>query len=90
MCLASGSIHGTVYSLEACPRQREIAGAELKKAGAGNVELIEGDFREVLPDLLKRIDQVDLVYFDGDHSKDSLIWQFRTCLEKADHLLFLC
>ena len=84
MCLASGSVNGTVYSLEACPRQHEIAGAELKKAGAGNIELIEGDFREVLPDLLKRIDQVDLVYFDGDHSKDSLIWQFRTCMEKAD------
>ncbi len=84
MCLATGSAMGTVYSLEACPRQLEIAGAELERAGAGNVELIKGDFRDMLPELLNSIEQVDLVYFDGDHSTGSLIWQFRTCLEKAD------
>ncbi len=83
MCLASGSVHGTVYSLEACPRQLEIAGAELERAGAGNVELIKGDFRDMLPELLNRIEQADLVYFDGDHSTGSLLWQYRTCLAKA-------
>ncbi len=82
-CLAKGSEEGRVYSIEACPRQTRIAGTELKKTGIMNFELIEGVFQEKLPELLRRFEKVDLVYFDGDHRKESLLWQFRQCLPKA-------
>ncbi len=83
VCLAAGSSEGIVYSLEACPRQLKVAEDELNIAGISNVELINGDFRTKLPELLNNLSTVDLVYFDGDHRKESLLWQYNQCVGKA-------
>ena len=82
-CLAMGTENGKVYSLEGCPFQQGLAVGELKKNGVDNVELIGGLFAETLPPLLGKLDRVDLVYFDGDHRQESLIWQFSQFLPKA-------
>jgi predicted O-methyltransferase YrrM len=82
-CLAKGAGGGKVYSLEACGAQIRTALTGLGNAGIGNVELIKGNFRDSLPELLARIDRVDLVYFDGDHRKEEVLWQFSRCLEKV-------
>jgi predicted O-methyltransferase YrrM len=81
-CLALGSDKGRVYSIEASQEQIDIAREELGNAGITNAELIEGTFRNVLPDTLAGIECLDLVYFDGDHRKESVRWQFRQCLGK--------
>lgn len=82
-CLSEG-VHGSrIYSIDACASQLGIASDGLNKAGIGNVELIEGSFDIELPLLLKRLDKLDLVYFDGDHRKDALLWQFMQCKQKA-------
>ncbi len=82
--LARGGQHGVVYSLEACPEQLAVAGDQLARRGVGNAVLMQGTFGEVLPGLLGRLNKVDLVYLDGDHSEESLLWQFGLCAEKAD------
>ncbi len=82
-CLALGAVNGKVFSLEACPAQLRIAREELQKAGTGNVELTEGEFEKDLPLLLEQIDRPDLVYFDGDHRKEAVLWQARQCLGKV-------
>jgi len=82
-CLAKGAAEGKIYSLEACGSLLSIAASMPGGTGIANAELIEGTFRENLPDLLERVVKVDLVYFDGDHRKESLLWQFSQCLAKA-------
>ena len=84
-CLAKGveDSGGKIYSLEACPQQYSIASIELGKAGIGNVELINAHFKDKLPELLNKIEKVDFVYFDGDHRKEAVLWQFRQCHAKA-------
>jgi predicted O-methyltransferase YrrM len=82
-CLARGAPRGKVYSIEACSRQLDIARRGLANAGIRNIELIHGQFEEVLPQLLGKLDKVDLVYFDGDHRKEALLWQVSQCMEKA-------
>jgi predicted O-methyltransferase YrrM len=83
LCLALGAIEGEVFSLEACPSQHAIASRELGRAGIRNVRLIRGTFAEELPRLLAATGKIDMAYFDGDHRKESVIWQFRQCLPMA-------
>ncbi len=83
MCLATGSPKGKIYSLEACANQLEVAGRYLGRAGVNNVELVRGDFSESLPRLMKKMHHIDLAYFDGDHRKESLLWQYNVCRDKA-------
>jgi predicted O-methyltransferase YrrM len=82
LSLAAGSPEGKVYSLEACPGQLEIAKEQLDSCGVQNVELLEGEFRSILPGLIRNVERLDLVYFDGDHRKESLLWQFNLCMGK--------
>ncbi len=82
-CLAKGAVGGKVYGLEGCGAQIGTALKGLGNAGIGNVDLIQGNFRDSLQELLDRIDKVDLVYFDGDHRKEAVLWQFGRCLEKV-------
>jgi predicted O-methyltransferase YrrM len=83
LCLAKGSGAGKVFSIEACPVQQKIALTELARAGVRNIELINGSFAEKLPELLGKLEKIDIVYFDGDHRKDSIIWQFNQCIKKV-------
>ncbi|MFW5877568.1 MAG: O-methyltransferase [bacterium] len=82
-CLSRGTEQGMVYTLEACPSLIKMASYLHDKTGAGNIEILEGDIGNTLPQLLDQLERVDLVYFDGDHRKEALLWQFRQCLPKA-------
>jgi hypothetical protein len=82
-CLARGAPGSKIYSIEACRGQINTARRELDRWGVTNVELTGQPFSTGLPGVLKQAGRADMVYFDGDHLKDSLLWQFNQCLEKA-------
>ena len=82
-CLATGAKGAKVYSLEACPGQSGIARVFNENAGVKNIEFMQGSFKENLPGLLEKIEKGDLVYFDGDHRKEAVLWQFSQCSAKA-------
>jgi predicted O-methyltransferase YrrM len=82
-CLARGAAGSKVYSIEACTGQVTTARRELDRWGVANVELTGEPFSTGLPAVLGRTGRADMVYFDGDHRKDSLLWQFNQCLEKV-------
>ncbi len=84
-CLSRGGQEGKVYSVEACPEQLEVAGNELARFDVDNVDLILGEFGKKLPGLMKKLERVDLVYLDGDHREESVLWQFNQCAGKAGH-----
>ncbi|MCK5170957.1 MAG: class I SAM-dependent methyltransferase [Bacteroidales bacterium] len=47
-----------------------------------HTEFINGDFENILNSVLEKYDRLDLVFFDGNHKKQSTINYFNSCLEK--------
>ncbi len=60
-----------VTSLEGCPATAQVAVEMLKQMEVHNVEIIIGRFRESIKKLVPTT--YDLIYFDGNHSKDATI-----------------
>ncbi len=83
MYLAAVSEDAEVWSIEGCPELAATAVKNISDAGFGNIRIIEGSFEEVLPSVIERMERVDFVFFDGDHRKQSLLWQFEQCLGKS-------
>ncbi len=83
MYMAAASKDGTVYTIEGCSEQCSLAFKNFRNGGFDNIRLIEGTFEDTLPGLLDSLGRVDFVFFDGSHSKDSVLWQFRECLKRS-------
>ena len=47
-----------------------------------HTEFIHGDFENILNSVLEKYDKLDLVFFDGNHKKQSTLNYFNSCLEK--------
>ena len=69
-----------LITLEGCPQTAEIAGQNFRKLNINNIELVIGDFDDTLPDILKQLNKLDYVFFDGNHRKEPTISHFQQCL----------
>ena len=65
-------------SLEGCPQTAAVAQKYLKGAGLSNVEVVVGDFKQRLPQVIS--EKFDLIYFDGNHSKEASLNYFEQLL----------
>ena len=81
--LAAGNPSGKVYTLEGAPAIAAIAKKTFEKAGAGNIELLSGDFSQDLPLLLQKIKTVDFAFIDGNHRKTPTLDYFHQLLKHA-------
>ncbi len=80
------------YIAQAAPRSnfKSIEGIEekiiiAKETASGfkhHTEFIHGNFDNTLDSVLEKYDKLDLVFFDGNHKKQSTINYFNSCLEK--------
>ncbi|MCP4438179.1 MAG: class I SAM-dependent methyltransferase [Aureispira sp.] len=70
----------TLYTLEGCPNLAQFATNGFKTYKAKNIHSIVGDFKETLPDTLKKIGQLDYAFLDGNHQKQPTIDYFEQCL----------
>lgn len=64
--------------------------AEIAKENIGNLNLsgcsvYNSDFDNCLPEILNKIEMVDFVFFDGNHTKDATIRYFELCLNKINN-----
>jgi predicted O-methyltransferase YrrM len=50
---------------------------------ASNIQILKGNFDDVLPVQLKPLSQLDFVFFDGNHRKEPTIRYFKACLNYA-------
>ncbi len=73
-----------VITIEGCENTAAIAKNNFNVSSAANIDLIVGEFDEVLPKVLKNIESTDYVFFDGNHSYEPTINYFHQCLEKAN------
>lgn len=72
-------------SLEGCESSAGIAVKNFAQAGMNNIEIMQGNFAETLPEAIKKLDKLDYVFFDGNHQKKSTLDYFNQCIEKMNH-----
>ncbi len=81
--LSLGNAAAKVLTIEGSPGIASYAKNNWEKLGIRNVELFEGDFDVVLPDLLKMYSTLDLVFIDGNHREEPTIRYFNALLQKV-------
>lgn len=74
-----------VYTLEGAPNIVKVAKRNFQTLKLKKLEVIEGNFDQTLPDLLKRFSTVDFVFFDGNHKHEATLNYFEQCLEKVNN-----
>ncbi len=83
MALALGNPSAKLITLEGCASVASVAESNLNKFNLNHIELVIGSFENSLQTVLDQLDQVDLVFFDGNHRKKPTLAYFRQCLAKA-------
>lgn len=81
--LAAPDSNARVITLEGCPETAAVAEHNFHLLKIKNIELTIGDFKKTLPDALSKLQQVDVVFFDGNHQKDATLNYFEQCLPFA-------
>lgn len=82
--LSKACPNSKVYTIEGCPETAKLAQANFEKLGLENIELSVGNFDDRLPDLILQVEQLNLVFIDGNHRKEPTIDYFKRCLKKTD------
>lgn len=82
--LALGNSSSKVVTLEGSSELVDKAKSFHCSLGTNNVEYLEGNIDAVLPNLLSSLPQVDLVFVDGNHSKEATLRYFKMLLPKTD------
>jgi predicted O-methyltransferase YrrM len=81
--LASPNSKTKIYTIEGCPETAQIAMENFHTMNVKNVHLIKGKFEDKLSGLLKEIETIDFVFFDGNHQYNPTISYFEECLKYA-------
>ncbi len=81
--MAKARSKAQVYSMEGCPEILKIAQASASACQANNIEFIQGNFNETLPQCLSHIEKVDFAFIDGNHSYQPTVDYFNQILEKT-------
>jgi predicted O-methyltransferase YrrM len=88
--LALADSDAKVYAIDGHQPYLDIAKENALKANAGNINFIHGNFDETLPEVLNKINQVDLVFFDGNHQEEATLKYFELCIaKKYDNSIFV-
>jgi len=88
---AKGMPHGIVHSIEGAPELAEFTQTQLAKEGFGNITVTQGEFSEVLPDVLTKMRGRKIIYIDGNHRYAPTISYFHEVLKSIgndDILIF--
>jgi predicted O-methyltransferase YrrM len=80
--LALPDSRSRIVSIDANSEMSAMASQLLEVTGVENVQLVTGQFKIVLPDILKDKEKLDFVFFDGDHKREPTLQYFNLCLQK--------
>ncbi|RYE19190.1 MAG: class I SAM-dependent methyltransferase [Sphingobacteriaceae bacterium] len=70
-------------TIEGCKEIADVAAKNFKISDAENINLLVGNFDEVLPGLLEKSPQIDFVFIDGNHTEEATLRYFEWILAKA-------
>lgn len=72
-----------IHTIEGCQAIQQIAKSGFDKYHLKNINAHLGKFDELLPELLPKIQPLEMVYIDGNHAKEPTIDYFNLCLKYA-------
>ena len=75
-----GNPTSKITTLEGCDATIEVARKQFSYFKLKNIEAISGEFMKTLPFVLENT-KYDLIYFDGNHSKNATLTYFKMALE---------
>lgn len=81
--LATANPSATVITIEGSETIHQQAITNFKKLNLSNIEALSGNFDEVLPKVLAKVQKVDLGYIDGNHRLEPTLSYFHQFLGKA-------
>lgn len=88
--LSKASPATQITTIEGCPETAHIAQSTFKNLKIENVSLRVGNFDDLLPEVIERMDQLDFLFVDGNHRQDATIRYFNACLPKThDHTVLI-
>jgi predicted O-methyltransferase YrrM len=83
MYIAAAARQARLIALEGCPQTAAVCRTNLDALGLTNADIQTGAFDTTLTPALQQLDQVDWVFFDGDHRPEPTLRYFETCLGHA-------
>lgn len=83
--LSSARPSANIYTIEGCPNIAKIAKQVFRNEKANNITSIVGNIDTELAKVLSKIESIDMVFFDANHTKEATLRYFYTCLEKANN-----
>ncbi len=81
--MASAKTDAQVTTMEGALAVAEIAKANFKALGITNIKIVEGNFDNTLPQVLKKTATVDFAFVDGNHRKLPTLNYFKQLLDNA-------
>lgn len=78
-----------VITVEGCPNIQYEAVMNSEKLGLTNTEFINAEFSEVLDDLLVKVENLDLLYVDGNHGYEPTMRYFNKAMEHLHDNAFI-
>ncbi len=81
--LANAYKKAQCITLEGSEDVAKIAKETLIKNEANNTEIIIGNIDKTLPNILKKEENLDFVFFDANHQKEAVLKYFKMCVEKV-------
>lgn len=73
-----------IHTLEGCPNIAKIAKQNFRNLDVKNITSIVGNIDIELPKVLYKMESLDMVFFDANHTKEATLNYFNQCLEKAN------
>lgn len=88
--LAAAAPAARVITIEGCPETAAVARESFASSGMKNIESLTGNFDDVLPELLKGLPALDLLFIDGNHRKAATLNYFEWSLPSLhEHSLLI-
>lgn len=78
--MASGNTNAEVTSIEGCKNLAQIAYRNWDALQLNKINVVKGDFKDVLPKVLNDKGKFDLIYLDGNHQYQPTLDYFNQCL----------
>ncbi len=79
--LASANRQTRVITIEGNGAVAKKARSHFEALHLDNIQLIEGSFNEKLPEALRMVGQIDMIFIDGDHREEAVLRYVRMCME---------
>jgi len=80
---AMGNPDAKITSMEGCPNISSVANNNFAILNINNINLLTGNFDDLLEDFLDKTPKLDMVFIDGNHKEEPTIKYFEQCLVKA-------